>query len=353
MNQNLSNKLKALSFWSIVLVLIIHANNTKLHINTAYPISSKGIPFFVQLFLSQGIAAVAVPIFFGISGYLFFFTGNGSLHAIGNKLTKRLRTLLIPYLFWSMLGLVSMATLPHIPLLKPWFNQTPFANFSIAALLNALVLQPVPYQFWFVLHLSILMLATPLLYLAIRYLGMWFIGAATVAWILNLNYTLLQSESVLFFSLGAYIGLHQFQESPTPRFIGIWALAWLSLVTLKTALDFVQYPHSWIIGVLHKSSIVIGIVTCWFLLDKLAQRRSLTQYRWFSLTPFTFFVFAAHEPLLTLLKKGLLTLGNHNEWSGLIVYAMAPILTFALTLTLGYVLKMQIPRFYGWITGGR
>jgi len=353
MNPNLSNKLKALSFWSIVLVLIIHANNTKLHLNNTHPISPKKVALFIQLFFSQGIAAVAVPIFFGISGYLFFVTGNFSLNTIGDKLSKRLRTLLIPYLFWSMLGLISMATLPHIPVLKPWFNQTPFVSFSAAALLNALVLHPVPYQFWFVLHLSILMLATPLLYVALRYLGLWFISAAAVAWILQFNYPLLQSESLLFFSIGAYLGLHQFQASPAPRFTRFWVLGWLSLVTLKTALDFVQYPHSWIIGVLHKSSIIIGIVTCWFLLDKLAQRRNLTQYGWFSLTPFTFFVFAAHEPLLTLLKKGLLTFSDRNEWSGLIAYAVAPTLAFAVTLTFGYVLKKQTPRFYGWITGGR
>ena len=71
MNQKLSNHLKALSFWAILMVLLIHTNNTKLTVGLYNVVTPNNINYFVQSFISQGIAAVAVPIFFGISGYFF------------------------------------------------------------------------------------------------------------------------------------------------------------------------------------------------------------------------------------------------------------------------------------------
>jgi surface polysaccharide O-acyltransferase-like enzyme len=71
MTKKLVNKLKVVSFISIVLVIFIHSYN----INYS-EIQEESLilrfNFFTQFLISQGISRIAVPIFFAISGYLFF-----------------------------------------------------------------------------------------------------------------------------------------------------------------------------------------------------------------------------------------------------------------------------------------
>lgn len=187
MNQKLSNHLKALSFWAILMVLLIHTNNTKLTVGLYNVVTPNNINYFVQSFISQGIAAVAVPIFFGISGYLFFFSFKPTIKGYTSKVTKRLRTLVIPYLFWSLLGFLFMFLLQSLPPLKNFFNQKFIIHFSIIEVIDTILLHPIPYQFWFVLHLCILILCVPFIQIALHYLGGWFIAIAAVFWFSNLN----------------------------------------------------------------------------------------------------------------------------------------------------------------------
>jgi len=52
---------------------------------------------FVRFFISQGVARVAVPLFFLVSGYLFFL-GQWSWSSMRASSKRRVNTLLIPFL---------------------------------------------------------------------------------------------------------------------------------------------------------------------------------------------------------------------------------------------------------------
>ena len=99
MNTYLSNKLKILSLIAMVLVVFIHSyietttNNTLMSEDRA----------FLQYFISQGVARVAVPIFFTISGYLYFLSYQNTTNDYIIKTKKRLKTLVLPYLLMSFL----------------------------------------------------------------------------------------------------------------------------------------------------------------------------------------------------------------------------------------------------------
>ena len=98
-----------------------------------------------------------------------------------------MRTLVIPYLFWSLLGFLFMFLLQSLPPLKNFFNQKFIIHFSIIEVIDTILLHPIPYQFWFVLHLCILILCVPFIQIALHYLGGWFIAIAAVFWFSNLN----------------------------------------------------------------------------------------------------------------------------------------------------------------------
>ena len=59
----------------------------------------------VQVLFSQGICRVAVPMFYFISGYLFYNElKEWNWEVYGRKLKSRVSTILIPYCIWNIIG---------------------------------------------------------------------------------------------------------------------------------------------------------------------------------------------------------------------------------------------------------
>lgn len=74
MNKYLSKKIKVLSLLSMILVVYQHiGRGAKFDVYTYTMMLSEGwINSFAELSLAQAIARIAAPLFFIISGYLFF-----------------------------------------------------------------------------------------------------------------------------------------------------------------------------------------------------------------------------------------------------------------------------------------
>lgn len=106
MSTYLSNKLRAISFLSIVLVVILHSQLL---------VYSKGNSFHLQQFLTSEVTRISVPFFFYISGFLLFYnckTLNYSWYC--SKLKKRVRSLLVPFLIWSISGFTIVYSIKFI-----------------------------------------------------------------------------------------------------------------------------------------------------------------------------------------------------------------------------------------------
>ena len=88
MTQYLSEKIKVLSFIAIILVLYIHSGFHD------YPHEILGMEFnhYLQDLISGQIGRCAVPLFFMISGYLFFYNIN-TLNDVISKIKKRVKSL--------------------------------------------------------------------------------------------------------------------------------------------------------------------------------------------------------------------------------------------------------------------
>jgi hypothetical protein len=68
---------------------------------------------------------------------------------------------------------------------------------------------------------------------------------------------------------------------------------------------------------------------------------------------FTFFIFAFHEPILTILKKGFFSILGQGEMISTIIYFAAPTIAIISSIFIGYFLKKATPQFYSLLTGGR
>lgn len=90
-----------LRFPLICIVVLIHTLQADEHVEF-------GILYHDALyFFQESIGRSAVPVFFVISGYMFFYKVAGLTTEIyKSKLKRRVKSLLIPYLIWNALALL-------------------------------------------------------------------------------------------------------------------------------------------------------------------------------------------------------------------------------------------------------
>jgi surface polysaccharide O-acyltransferase-like enzyme len=107
MNEYLSKKIQILSFVLMIAIVVLHSQMLSI---------STGFGRLFQMFMTQEITRIAVPLFFLISGYLFFVNYHKPAKVFfARKIKRRLRSVLIPYLIVSMGGLLFLYIMQSIP----------------------------------------------------------------------------------------------------------------------------------------------------------------------------------------------------------------------------------------------
>jgi len=356
MNNYLSLKLKVVSFFAIILVVFLHSYNLIVKVNADHVISlNKGYGPFIQELISQGITRVAVPIFFTISGYLFFLGLKGSLPEFKKKMRKRVKTLVLPYLLWSILGILLYFVLQSLPVIQHYFTKKLISEYSVIELFETIFLNPIPYQFWFIRDLITLTILSPILFWLLRFFKIWLALFLIVIWFYNLDFIIVANEALLFFVIGGYLVLHQqgwilrhFSSKETI----ILSISWIAIISIKTTL--VHFDFSIIAtNIIHKFGILIGVLAAWGIYDFFVKRMETKESKLSILFSFTFFIFAFHEPILTILKKGFFSILGRGEMISTIIYFAAPTIAIISSIFIGYFLKKATPQFYSLLTGGR
>lgn len=356
-NKYLSIKLKALSFFAIILVVFLHSYNLTFNMSSVSISMTKGYNVIIQYFISYGITRIAVPLFFMMSGYLFY-NGliSGKIKEYTPKFKKRFKSLVLPYFIWSLLGLLFYFMLQSIPQSKPFFTKILIKDFTIYDFFNALFLNPIPYQLWFIRDLIVLVLLSPLIYLALSKIKYLLIVFFAVIWILDINFIFLTSESLLFFSLGGFFNIRKSNlqiSNISKQRIFIWPLFWILFTVLQTFLYFSNPDHEFIIRLFHKVGLSFGIVSIWIYYDALFKNYDISQKKIYPYFEYTIFIFLCHEPLLTILKKIFYYLLGATNNTSFVVFIITPILTVLICILIARILKGTIPKIYQITTGGR
>jgi len=354
MNKYLSTKLKVLSFLLMILVVFIHSHNIAVKLLSGNTVLKHGYSSFIQDFISDGICYIAVPLFFCISGYLFFLKFEGSYKEFKSKYTKRFRTLVIPYLIWSIGVLLIFFIIQLLPVTSS-LSENKIKDYSTVELLTKIFITPIPLQLWFVRDLILLTILSPVVYWLIRVLNFIPVGILFVAWIFDVDFTVPASVSLLFFVVGAYLSIKKdtlLLTDFSKRYLPFTVL-WLALVLCRTILLYLNFENQVVLTILLKSFIVIGLLAAWSLYDFLFYKKDLSKISIYSVFSFSFFIFVFHIPILNVFKRGLFYFLGKEEFASLIIYITAPVITISLGILIGYYLKRYVPSFYGIITGGR
>lgn len=353
-DNDLSQKLKLLSFILMICVVFIHSYNLGYsNINESEAITLQ-VNHFIQNFISQGITRIAVPLFFFISSILYFYKFDVSFSTYSKKIQKRVVSLLIPYILWSIIGLLLYLILQINPLTSRFFsdNIELIINFSFLEILDKIFIHPIPFQLWFIRDLFILVLISPIIEILNKYSkGYWLIVLA-VAWFFNYPTIIIQTGSLLFFSIGAFIVRYRFElllKKISFRLALISFTIWISF-NIFHSLNYL-YQVNFLFEIIKKIFILIGVFSVWSIYDHINNKCQLT----FSDTILktTFFLFAVHEPFLTILRKLLLTSIGKNELQLLIVYFLSAIIVIITSIYIALLFKKNLGKLYFFLTGGR
>jgi hypothetical protein len=351
MTAYLSKKIKILSAISILMVLYIHMYYTE----------GNNMPILHIMEGTMGqYCLIAVPLFYLISGYLFFLKMPEGIHSIPGKLRKRVRTLLIPYIIANILTFAFYVALNILIWEVPSLGS--IVNFRVLdeavengvwdTLCLVFINPPIAFQLWFVRDLMVAMICSPLLYAIIKW------GVAT-KWRTVLLFAILLIalaipskvpllSAFIWFTAGGVAAIGEYQiERSVPK-ISIYILSFIYLFIPIIAQFCTLTP--WIGHYIP----LVGILAIWGIYDIIAH--TYVTYTNNRLTTecfsYTFFVYLCHEPLLNIFKK-LPLLISRSETILIASYILTPVIFYIFACCLGRLIKAISPKIYYVYTGGR
>lgn len=331
-------------------VVLIHININTENCST-HPLYDS-----VHYLFAQILARVAVPLFFMFSGFLFFYKSE-KLHFSDykGKLTKRIRTLLIPYLFWNftiilyyllgrMLGLGSEygSGFGFIDWLKPFWN-----NYPVETNGEGIASYPICVPFWYIRDLMVTVLLSPIIYYLTKKCRFYFVIALAMLWITNYwpLITGLNITAIFFFSLGAYCSIFKknFAELLKPHTLLLGVAYLLTIIPVLIAQDAN-------FNLLRRVGILLGMA---FIVSLAA--RYISNGYWGTdrfLSESSFFIFAFHMTALFVIED-IVNISSRTDIMCTALYLAMSIFIVIGGLVLYYLLKRWMPRFTALITGGR
>ncbi|MDH7463673.1 acyltransferase [Chitinophagaceae bacterium 26-R-25] len=356
MTKFLSDKLRALSFCSIIMVVYIHAFNLQTNMATGSEVIQRGYNSFIQDFVSHGIASFSVPLFFIISGFLYFINmKTGAASEFIQKYKRRFETVVLPYLIWSVLGILFVLLLQSIPPLRLFFSQNlMIKDYSLLDWLDNIFINPVQYQFWFLRDLIVLIAISPVIYYLIKYLKVFAVIIFLMIWLLDAQLIVFKSVSLFFFGLGSFFGIQKIdiEKLSLKKFSIALGVTWIALICLRTIFTYESYWNYWVY-VFHSMIMLLGVITIWSIYDTIVGSTDISTTKLYSLFQYTFFIFAFHEPALTMCRKISFFVLGRTQAISLAIYFIAPVLVIITAIACGFLVKKAAPRVYTVITGGR
>lgn len=366
----LSNKFRFWSFISMFLLVFVHGYNLQIRYLQPWTTPDEALTMtsFTEYFLANGLFRFRIPMLFIISGFLFAMN---DYRPYGERTKKRLKSLLVPYLLWSAIGLALTYVLEMIPATRLMVESSSVVqidetrsllhDYRWYEILGRWLFHPVPYQLWFIRVLFMYNLAYPAIrWCVLHKVAKWiFFPIALFLWLSTTGLVLVEGEGLLFFSLGVWIQKTNFNIEEPRKWLKSfwWGVAFVGFAAIKTFLAFkgqemfgrAVFP---VMTLMHKTVVLSGLIFCWYSLDLVV--KWFMERRWFVwLSAFSFIIYALHTPLIAYLINPTLALFQPFFLARLVAYITLSFAIIALCVGVGAFLRKFMPGVYSVLTGGR
>lgn len=349
-----SKRITSLRFLLAVFVVFIH-NRLDVETATHYHLAFDEPTFitYLKTFMTSTLGSAAVPLFFLFSGYLQFHKQD----SYPVLLKKRLKSLVVPYVLWTLLAVLLLFVGQRIPQLSSFFQNEDniVREWGLSDWLGIFWVHlqdgknlPLVGQLWFVRDLIVLVIASPI----IQFLTRRFPGAGLItAFLCLVNGLPLGFGTALFFYV---IGFYAAEYN-----ISLFTLAdnisWGEYVLLLLGVLAVTIINTECAQAITLSSLGTIVSSLFFLKlsGAIAVNKNLFGRTEF-LSEFSFFLYCIHIPfVLTVLNKiSYRVIPLHGVWC-LVQFVTPPLLCVMIALALGILLKKLSPPVFRVLNGGR
>jgi fucose 4-O-acetylase-like acetyltransferase len=203
----ISQKFRFYSFLSMLLLVFVHGYNLQDTYLQPWSLVREPMTFtsFTEYLLANGLFRFRIPMLFIISGYLYALS---DYKPYKERTNKRLRTLGIPYLFWSLFALLLTLGLEYSPAFLKAIQETRLAQVSEHSILVSqyvwyewlirIFLAPIAFQLWFIRVLLVYNVAYPYLRWCVQKIPFVWFPIAVFLWFFTFGTLILEGEGLLF-----------------------------------------------------------------------------------------------------------------------------------------------------------
>ena len=356
-----SMTLDLLRFPLALVILISHVFSTdgiyvqgEIYSFNHYPVFM-GVNHFINAFLR----AQSPPIYFFISGFFFFWGVEWTQIKYIQKLKNRFNTLFIPYIIWNALTILLLLITSYMSFSK-YSAQEYSITFSWSKIFSCFWMYggelggmdlpekvfPIDAPLWYVRNLMVVVLCTPVLYLILRKLRLYFVVFLGLLWfIISYSSDMVGvkgfATAFFFFSWGAYLSIHK--KDITNEFGRYFKFSVIlyPLLGILYVLSIYYYPN--VLSAIKYMNIIVGLlfaynIAVWLLKSGICKG---SKY----LSSACFFIYVSHCLVCyKLLKLLYVTIHPTSEVTLLLVYIATVVLTAGLLLGTYYCLHRFSPR---------
>jgi len=336
-----SNKIRNLGFVCSVLVVVIH---------TSWTLVPFSISWFVENFVRNGVARIAVPFYFVVSGY-FIAIHFGEISWWKTVCRKRVVSLVVPYVIWSLLcscWSIPLVVAANVLASRPFLSNVELPNISFCRLFGLdLFHKPYLWPLWYIRTLMLYVLLAPMFkFVIVRFKVMWLVFTSGLLVISDCIQVLqhpvieyfVSISGILYFSIGVWLAICGKQFTGTQKSAAYFGLIGIALLCLRV---YCAWYGMTIERLLLTASIPFMLYAVWFWIPT---------SRWLPwLTACAFPIYVMHpcwQQWVMILGRGIPPESELKAMIMLCVGVGAPILT---TL----VLRWCTPRVANVVFGGR
>ncbi len=350
-----SEVVNAMRFPLVVLVVFSHCVLIRDNIPAKLSLTGDNVFLIVEL-IFRSFGAVAVPWFALISGYFFISKRSFAVSDYRQAVTRRVHTLLVPYVVWNLLFIAavwSKNVISEYVGFAPGVQPVEIAQLEHYSIFELLLL-PLNHPLWYVRELMYLTVLSPIVYLSVRYLRWGAVGLWGVFYLFGSTLGLfgtLSSPIAFYFSLGMYL---RYDAVDVLRLC--YRLRWVGVAGTALYFVFVVFYNDLPYADYVRAGVIMSMIVSLFNLFACLRDRGSAIIRLAgNLSVATFFVYAVHAMVIINFVRGILyttPLGNHG-WGHTLIFFLTGLLTTLISLALYYLSTRYLPRTTRLLCGGR
>jgi hypothetical protein len=309
------------------------------------PVDTKLIDFWLEL---------TSPCLSLISGYLFFYKTKARFDFL-KKLKSRLHSLVIPYIIWTVAFFLIFFAMKetYLKVFHTSYWYAPILSINVPNLISVFANPPL-INFWYLQNLILIIPFNYLIYYLLknRFVFFGFFAFIICIYSFNLFNIYFQPRFLPYYLLGCFLGYHEIYV-PKIHFNRVATLLIIPVLFFAaTATSHIDY--SGIIPIISKILIaLVFIIGIYNLIDSNINSTVVVYLK--NNKAYSFFLFAIHMFLFTLVQRCLMKLGLeqllYNKYYALMFNILSYSIVLFLAILIARLLKSKSPKFYFFITG--